>query len=88
MANATLDLDARLDTYAVAPRADHDYRETVFTCPTNGRRYLSVTEPLDFGISVATSCYWCDTSARRRGQDTGFDAAAPQCHMYPLEVRP
>jgi len=72
-------------TATVARRPDGDYADTVFTCPTNGRQYLSVHAPLDFGIGVSTTCYWCDSSMRVRGQHPDFDAAAPQVHMYPLE---
>lgn len=85
MASATL--AERADVYGVARRANNDYTETEFLCPTVDRRYLSVRPPIAYTTSVAAACYWCDAYGRKR-TDRGFDAAAPECHMYPLdEVR-
>jgi hypothetical protein len=82
MANAPL--EERVAAYSVARRADGDYAEVELVCPTNGRRYLSIKPPIVYTTSVAAACYWCDIYGKRRGQDTDFDAAAPQTHMYPL----
>jgi hypothetical protein len=86
MASATL--AERVAAYSVERRPDGDYTEVEFVCSTNGRRYLSVKPPIAYTTSVATACYWCDVYGKRRAQDSGFDAGAPQCHVYPLdEVR-
>ena len=84
MANA---IEERIDTYAVAREMSGDYTETAFTCPTNGRHYLSVRDPIARPRSVVAYCFWCDTHARVRGESVAFKASEPQPHEYPIEVR-
>jgi hypothetical protein len=86
MASGTT-LQERVAAFSVARRADANYTETEFVCPTVDRRYLSVKRPIAYTTSVAAACYWCDVYGRKR-TDSAFDAGAPQCHVYPLdEVR-
>jgi hypothetical protein len=82
MASATL--AERVAAYSVERRPDGDYTEVEFTCPKHGRRYLSVKPPIAYTTAIAATCYWCDVYGKRRGQDSTFDAAAPQTHLYPL----
>ncbi len=66
---------ARRDLQRRAATPTGDYRETELVCPTVGRRYLSVRDPVAYKTSIAASCYWCDVYGKRR-TDSGFDAPA------------
>jgi len=75
---------ATVPSTAVARRADGDYDQVNFICPTNGRAYASVRPPQAYRTRIGASCYWCDADGHVRG-DRDFDAKAPECHLYDLE---